>query len=715
MKQQIGITFIMLCLAGLSSIDGYSQQPRPVTFYVATTGSSNNPGTIDQPFSRPEDARDAISKISGPVNATVYIRGGIYPFTKSFTLQQDGSDTTRRISFAAYQNEKVQFTGGVRLDAHTFQPVSDPAILNRLPASARGKVLVCSLKDAGITNYGKQVPHGYKIIRTAPLELFYNGTPLTVARYPNDGYMPIGTVSDPGSNPRQGDRSNRGAKFAFPDPHISNWSKADNAWVGGFFSYGYSDDYLKVDSFDLINKTIRLKQPGLYSVFSTDNTSNDILKNSQKMRGFYVYNLLEEIDTPGEWFLDETSGLLYVWPPDNAIAGADIEVSMLEDPIVVLTGTSNISFSGISFEYARGMGLVLNNTKNTTITHCSFDGLGTLGISAAAQPQGAGNRPGAGRNLSPGYNTGLTIESCSIGNTGTGGVILEGGDRQQLLPAHNVIDNCEIYNFSRLNRTYCPGISLNGVGNRITHCYIHDAPDEAIMFYGSDHTISFNHIKNVVTYMTDAGAVGTGRDIASTGNTIDDNFFDNINSAAGNSVCALYLDDGSSGMEVDGNIFYRSGTAGTYHFGAVHVNGGSDNNFRNNYFIDCPRGFSNSQWTDEKWRGFITDAGIAKTYRPGVDLNAAVYTKKYPWLARLTDSNTLATRRNYSFNTLAYNVDVFSVVASFVHTNSFITQQDPGFADLNKPDFTLTKTPPAFQNAADWKPVPFREIGIQNK
>ncbi len=28
----------------------------------------------------------------------------------------------------------------------------------------------------------------------------------------------------------------------------------------------------------------------------------------------YVENLLEELDQPGEWFLDEHAGLLYMWP-----------------------------------------------------------------------------------------------------------------------------------------------------------------------------------------------------------------------------------------------------------------------------------------------------------------------------------------------------------------------------------------------------------------
>ena len=670
------------------------------TFYVATTGSSSNPGTMASPFLRPEDAWNAISKIQGPLNATVYIRGGNYQFSKSFILKQDGTDSTRHISFTNYQNEKVSFTGSRKLDNSKFTLVSDPGVLNRLPAAARGKVYQMDLKAAGITDYGKRLSHGYKTIHPAPLEVFFNETPLTVARYPNEGYLPVETVADPGTTTRFGGKETRGAKFKLSDSRMNNWNKADNAWVSGFFSYGYSDDNVKVDTFDFQAQTIRLKDRTFYGVFSTSDVSNETLKNSQKIRGYYVYNLLEEIDEPGEYFMDEATGLLYLWPPGNSISSADIEVSMLEDPILVLSNTWNVSFKGISFEYSRGMGLSAEGTNHTTITHCSFDDLGTVGISATSRP----SRP---------YNSYFSIESSTICNTGTGAVVLDGGDRKELIPAHNTLDNCEIYNYVRINKTYCPAVFLNGVGNGVTHCFIHDAPTQAIVFYGNDHTIAFNHIKNVVSYSTDAGAVYTAGDIGTTGNVISNNFFDNIASSINSSIAAIYLDDASSGMEIDNNIFYKAGTPGTYHFGAIHINGGSNNTFKNNYFIDCPQAISNTQWPDKQWKNFITNAASTQTYRPGVDIHSATYARKYAYLNKLTDSNSLAPRQNFTFNSLAYNVGVFSAGASLVNKNVYTTTQDPGFADPNKPDFTLTTPPAALQQAGDWKPIPFREIGIK--
>lgn len=705
------LVVFFLCLLFMT---GTAAQRGKFVFYVASNGKLGNPGTLDKPFQRPEQALEAVRNIKGPLDAIIYIRGGIYTFSKSLVITDGSGGTDRHLLISGWQNEKVVFSGGQKLNNDKFAPVSNPTILDRLPVVARGKVLAMDLKASGVTDYGKRAPHGFKVVRTAPLELFYNGNVLTVARYPNEGYLPIGNVLDPGSNPRQGDRSGKGATFAFTDSRMKNWTHAANAWVGGYFSYGYSDDYLKVDSFNTANQTIRLAQPALYSVFSTDNTSNDMLKNAQNIRGFYVYNLLEEIDQPGEWFLDEPAGVLYVWPPQGITPVTDFEVSILEAPIVVLSGATNVQLNNISFAYARGIGLLIENTKNVEITHCGFSDLGTVGISTGNQlVDKKVSYTSAGAAADPGYNTNLLIQSCVINNTGTGGVLLDGGDRKTLTPANNVLDNTEIYNYSRINRTFSPAVALNGVSNKITHCYIHDAPDQAILFYGDDLTIAYNHIAKVTSYMTDAGAVGTGRDIGTTGNTVDYNFFDNITSTIGSSLCALYLDDGTSGTEVDGNIFYKAGTGGSYHFGAVHVNGGSDNTFRNNYFIDCPQAFSNTQWKDQQWKNVISDPGIAKVYRPGVDLHADVYKQKYPWLERLTDTNHLANRMNYTYNTLAYKVGIFSAGAGYTHKNPLVTQTDPGFANSVNGDFTLSKAPPAFQQAGDWKPAPFKEIGLR--
>jgi hypothetical protein len=166
-------------------------------------------------------------------------------------------------------------------------------------------------------------------------------------------------------------------------------------------------------------------------------------------------------------------------------------------------------------------------------------------------------------------------------------------------------------------------------------------------------------------------------------------------------------------MDIDGNVFYKSGTSGSYRFGAIHINGGSNNYFRNNYFIDCNQAFSNNQYPDAQWRIYLTNPVKAKIFSTALYLHSDAFIKAYPWLIPLTDSNTIATRVNYIFNSLAYNVNVFAVGSSLVNKNVFSTNQDPGFADLAKGNFTLVKYPAALSQSNDWKPIPFSEIGLK--
>ncbi len=619
---------------------------------------------MEQPFAHPEDAWNALRALNKPVNAAIYLRAGSYSFSSSLVLSQLGTDTTSQVTFTAYQNEKVQFTGGVTLDKSKFTVTSDPQILNRLPPVARGKVMEIDLRQAGVTDFGKKVPHGYKTVRNAPLELFYNDSALPVARYPNKGYLPIGQVLDHGSNLRNGEKPDRGAKFVFNDPHIKKWGQVKSAWVAGFFSYGYSDDYLPVDNFDVSAGTIQLKYPGLYQVFTSDDMSNDMLKNSSRLRGFYVYDLPEELDSPGEWWLDEGSGKLYCWPPGETAGGADIKVSTLEQPILVMNGVHNVTLKGIHFVCSRASAIVLKNTAHVKIDHCAIGNVGNYAIYAS----------GEGDN----YNRDLLVSNCSIFNTGTGAVLLDGGDRRTLIPGNNIVDNCDIYNFSRINLTFSFAVSMNGVGNKVTHCDIHDAQSGAVGFYGNDHVIAYNHFKNLLAYTTDAGAVGTGRDIGSTGNSISYNYFENIESSAGGSVCAIYLDDGSSGMEVKGNVFYRCGTAGSYHFGAIHVHGGSDNVFTDNKFSECHQAFSISPINDDDWKKIVSDPNLEKTYRAGVDIHSAPYAK-YKHLARLTAPGAAPARVNTITNTLAYKVDVMTAGGgnSVIEKNTVNQDQKP--------------------------------------
>lgn len=707
---------LLLLFVFLVRDDSFGQSRASYTFYVGVGASGANRGDLNNPFQSFDKLIEVLKQLKGNCDIVVYVRGGNYYLAKSLNFGDALTDSTRSILVTNYEDEKVVISGGIRLHNEEMNLVTDSRILNRLPSVSRGNVYCLDLNKYHIVSFGKDLAHGYKLNYPSSSELFYNAAPMTIARWPNVGLVPIGKVIDHGSILRNGEKDNRGAKFYFNEPRMNNWTASKSVWVGGYFSYGFSDDYLRVDTFDFQHKIIYLKDPSLYGVYSTDDITTGSLKNGQSKRGFYIYNLLEEIDSPGEWFLDKKAEVLYFWPPDNQIKEAEIELSLLSEPILVLIGASNVTFKGIEFAYSCGMGILLDRTQNVHIKDCSFVDLGTVGISLGSQlsDKGVNYENSISKKLYSLYNRNFQIESSIICNTGTGGILLVGGERRKLIPGNNVVYNCEIYNYSRIDRTYCAAISLNGVGNQVRNCYIHDAPDVAIIYYGNNHVISFNHIQNVVSEVTDAGAVCTGRDLSSTGNEISFNYFDNIKGKGNYSVCAVYLDDGSSGMQVNSNVFYRCGSPGTYNFGAIHVHGGGNNYFINNYFVDCPIAFSNTPFSDVDWRKFLTNTDNYKQIYVNVDIRSFEYAKQYPFLLKMADTISITPRMNFIQNTLAYQVQIFSTGNGFVNLNTYLATKDPGFVDMPFGNFGLINYPVELNQWKDWKPIPFSEIGFHN-
>lgn len=471
---------------------------RPSAFFVAPDGRDTNPGAVSAPFASPEAARNAIRKLKQTASLptggiTVYLRAGSYPRAQTFELNQQDSGTAESpIVYRNYQSEKVSFTGGVSLKASYFQRVQDPLVLQKLPEESRHQVLMANLKNLGIVDYGTLYQHGFSLpIQEAPLELFVDGQPMTLARWPNERTVKIGTIIDRGSNPREGDRSNRGGSFRFDFDRASRWTQAGDIWLNGIFSYGYADDNLKVAQIDLKKKEMKLVQPHIYSLMGPDEKTG-----GQHLRSYYAYNLLEEIDRPGEYFVDRDKGILYFWPTSE-MPGREIVVSVFEKPLVAMENVSHTAIEGLTFENARGMAVYLEEGEGNRLRNCTFRNLGTVAVcmgKGVEGPQGpihefAGS-PAArkiGNVSAQGYQNNAwnrlagknhVIENCLIYNTGAGGIILDGGDRKTLVPGNNEVLGCHFHHFNRWNKTYCPAVALKGVRNRVVNNYIHDAPHQ---------------------------------------------------------------------------------------------------------------------------------------------------------------------------------------------------------------------------------------------
>jgi hypothetical protein len=646
---------------------------RGATLYVSPDGDDSNSGTEAQPFATLMRARDEIRRHSSSRPDTVVVHRGTYRQTATLELDARDSDT----QWQASAGEQVRITGGVAIDPKTLQPVKDEQILRRLPAAAREHVVVANLAALGM----KSLPSWPTKLRGAAEtpELFFNDQRMQIARWPDTTWATVSMIADSGATPRDGDNSNRLPVFTCADPRPRSWNADAGVWLFGEFTYDWYDEIIRVKSINRENGLITLAAPALYSV---------------KSGRFYALNLLEELDTPGEYYIDATNRRLYFWPPAS-IENALIVLSTLNAPLLSIDSAKNVAIAGMTFENGLGDAIHVNGGSHVRIERCTVRNVRQIGIRASG-------------------GSDHVVESCEIYDTGTGGLQLEGGDRRTLMPSHHLASNNKIHGFSRVQRTGAYAIILAGVGNRAAHNLVYDAPHQAVLISGNDNIVEYNIIRNVVTDSEDAGALYKGRDPSCRGNLIRYNFFRDIGNPHGH-TCAVYFDDGDGGDSVIGNIFQRCG--GIEPFCAVFSHGGFDIRAENNIFIDCPGGLGSSPWAYPRWKDALNggqDCNWPTKLLKNVDITSEVYTKHYPELIGFMNPQPTTPRQSHARNNLLVRCgQIANGNWNYDPATTWSTSDDPGFVDAAHEDLRLLPNANVFRHLPAFKPIKFEQVGPQ--
>jgi len=668
------VTFIFFITFSISSVSA--------DFFVSPEGSDLNPGTKEKPFKTPEKARDIIREknLNKKETVVIWFFGGRYFRKESFKLKEkDSGSKNYQIVYKAVPGEKVYWDGGDVLNK--YEPILDKEILNRISSRNRKNIFQITLDKSQGENMGSYGPRGFGRTQfPAPAELFINGIPQTIARWPNKGRVPLGQVVDTGSTPRWGDSTYRGAVFKYEIFRPELWTKAKDMYIGGIFSESYADDSIKVSEIDINKKTIKMSEPHLYGF------------NNKPYTSWYASNLLEEIDIPREYYIDKEAKKIYFYPISGDIKL--IQLSQLETPLVVMENASYIKFENIIFENSRGNGIEIKNGRNNTIAGCIIRQIG-----------------GIGADVSGGMNH--SIISSDIYYTGAGGVSLSGGYRKSLTPSNHMVKNSDIHNVNRWYKTYRPCVNLKGVGQKVINNHLHDVPGQAILFYGNDHLIEYNEIDNCVTDMSDMAAIYTGRDPSVMGHVIRYNFFHHLENklGSGHGVQAIYFDDDDlyTGI-IFGNVFYKAGSNAVIHF-----NGGGSSSIGNNIFIDCPKVI----WGGERERVLsairkMHDTrykNVQKRIFENVDIRKEPFKSRYPYLLKSYESE-------YNIGTPMWNNVVIS---------SEEKEKMSQFVNPEKMNFKLKKNSEILKLRSEkvvdpvygldnekikFKDIPFEKIGI---
>lgn len=636
-------------------------------FYVATDGSDESPGTKSEPFATLERARDAVRalKQAGPLpfgGITVWVRRGEYFRARTFELTADDSGAQDApISYRAYPGEEVRLAGGKVVTG--FAPLTEAAVLRRLPAGAPGKVLQADLRAQGITDFGELKRRGFAWpVHEAALELFFRDQPMTLARWPNEGFVRIADVP----------AGKDGGMFAYEGDRPGRWQGEPDVWVHGYWFQDWADTYESVASIDTQKRVIATRPPhGVYGY--------------RKGQRFYFLNVLAELDQPGEWYLDRRSGILYFWPPAPVEEGKAV-VSLISG-LVSLKDTSYVTIRGITLEAVRGTAVTISGGSHNVVAGCTIRNTGKDAVSIAG-------------------GTSNGVVGCDIYHTGGAGVSLSGGDRKTLTPAGNYADNNHIHHFSRTCRTYRPAVRVNGVGNRVSHNLMHHGPHVGILLGGNDHVIEFNELHSLCYETGDVGAFYMGRDWTARGTVIRHNFFHHVRGPGRYAANGIYLDDAASGITIFGNVFFQVTRA-------AYIGGGRDNTYENNIFVDCVP----SLHVDARTLGWMSyhaeeDGTLQKRLR-AVPYKQPPWSERYPKLVNILEDEPAAPKGNLIARNVSWGGswdDIEEKARPYLTLTDNLIAVDPLFVDAASMNFQLRDDSPAYETG--FKRIPFEEIGL---
>ena len=64
-------------------------------------------------------------------------------------------------------------------------------------------------------------------------------------------------------------------------------------------------------------------------------------------------NIFEELDQPGEYYIDRNTKMLYLYPKEGFNENSDIWLSQLSENLISGTNVSNVTFKNLKMESSR--------------------------------------------------------------------------------------------------------------------------------------------------------------------------------------------------------------------------------------------------------------------------------------------------------------------------------------------------------------------------
>lgn len=371
-------------------------------------------------------------------------------------------------------------------------------------------------------------------------------------------------------------------RFQYRPGELKPYPKSQEVEIEMFPGAGLLNTIMQVRTVDYDKRIVTL-QPN-------SNAGLEIMPGNR----YFIANAFEELDAPGEWYLDRLTGNLYFWPPNKNLQSQPTYVPVL-DRLVEFKGDAarNKWVEGFSIK-----GFEFRHTTYSRTPPLSAPNDAAIWMSGAKQCIVESNRfenLGGYAVRLDGKSTGNEIVGNEMTKLGEGGVLFFGPASSQ--STSNLVAGNWIHHIGEVYK-YVSGVAaISGSGNRIANNLFEYLPRSAVALksndasnYSHNNLVEYNDIQFVNLETTDSGAIEvSGRHRKDTGNVVQYNRIRDTGGLATDTdgkfhsphqTWGIQLDEYASGVTVKGNVVARSV------LGGVAVLGGRNNLIDNNVFVD---------------------------------------------------------------------------------------------------------------------------------
>lgn len=663
--------------------------------HVSPSGKAGASGTAIDPLPSLKDAATALKALPPDQKAagvTVLLSGRMHTLPEGVVFDGSCSGTSNApVTITSEEGASTTLTAGRAVAGTQLEQVTDPSLLERLDPEAKSHIRQVDLAKLGIatiTPFPAVFNGDWR-----PLQVTLGTNALPISRWPKGeyGFTTMKSVTDNGD-------ATHGGTFVYRDDRPSRWQKAladGQLWLRGFWRVPWVINGAQVQAIDTNSSTITFVKDvggGIGSKYKKDAQGR---RCGDGAEAWCAINLPEEISTPGEWAIDFKRQILLIWPPDDATAQNPILISANQDPLITLEETSHVIIKGIHLSGSLSDAVQIKGGESNLVAGCDLSNVARTGIAVRG-----------GKNH--------RILSNDVRETGGSGIAASGGSKATLEQAgHEILNN----DVSRAANDFPePAIQIgiggssqilrDGVGIHVAHNRIHDTANAGVRFGGAENIFELNEVYRIGLNSGDLGGFYGYCGFTGFGNVMRNNFVHH--SMNGN---AFYMDDGTSGATVIGNVAYKCAMG-------VLMGGGHYNHFDYNIIIDCPKGIH------------IDDRGVSRKYtledkRLGGDVRLVApdqspWKEKHPELAALVaGGETTIPKGDTVIGNLLINCTTPIELpkrenAGVVEPKGNLTEGSlTEFVDAENFDFTIKPGSTLVAAIEGFPAIPFQQIGLQ--